>query len=102
MDERVARCLLIAKVLAADGIITDEEREFLETTMDAFGLDPHQRQQVRDLDGWDEAEPVVAALSLNERRALMDGLLQAVLADGKISPHETETIARLSQALGLS
>jgi tellurite resistance protein len=101
MDERVARCLLIAKVLAADGIITAEERELLEATMDALGLDPHQRQQVRDLDGWDEAEPIVAALSLTERRALMDGLLQAVVADGKVSPHETDAIARLSQALGL-
>lgn len=101
MDERLARCLLIARVLTADGIVTDEERDFLEHTMDAFGLDPHQRQQVRELDGWDEAEAVIAALSITERRALMDGLVQAVLVDGAISPHEMETIERLSRALGL-
>lgn len=101
MDERVARCMLIAKVLAADGIMTESEREFLETAMEALGLDPVERAQVRNLDGWDEAEPIVAALSMEEKRALMDGLVSAVLADGRVSPHEMETIERLSHALGL-
>jgi len=31
----------------------------------------------------------------------MDGLVQAVLADGKVSPHEMQTIEKLSAALGL-
>ncbi len=102
MDERVARCMLIAKVLAADGIMTDAERDFLETAMEALGLDPVERTQVRNFEGWDEAEQVIAALSLEEKRALMDGLVHAVLADGKVSPHEMQTIERLSQALGLA
>jgi tellurite resistance protein len=101
MDERVARCMLIAKVLASDGIMTAEEREFLETAMEAVGLDPVDSARVRDFEGWDEAEPIVAALSELEKRALMDGLVSAVLADGRVSPHEMETIQRLSRALGL-
>jgi uncharacterized tellurite resistance protein B-like protein len=101
MDERVARCMLIAKVLAADGIMTDQEREFLEAAMDGLALDPMQRQRVRSLEGWDEAEPIVSALDEREKRALMDGLVNAVLADGKVSPHEMDTIKKLSQALGL-
>ena len=64
MDERVARCLLIAKVLAADGMITDAERDYLEDTMDALGLDPEAKVRVRNFDGWDEAAVVVAALSI--------------------------------------
>jgi uncharacterized tellurite resistance protein B-like protein len=101
MDERLARCLLIAKVLAADGIMTDAERDFLESAMEGLGLDDEQRRQVRDFEGWDEAEPIVATLALDEKRALMDGLVHAVLADGKVSPHEMETIKKLSAALGL-
>lgn len=93
--------MLIAKVLAADGIMTDDEREFLETAMSAFGLDPLERHQVRALEGWDEAESIIAALSTTEKRALMDGLVQAVLVDGKVSPHEMDTIQRLGRALGL-
>lgn len=101
MDERVARCMIIAQVLTADGVMTDDERDFLETAMDALGLDPLQRSQVRNLEGWDEAEPVIAALGMEEKRALMGGLVHAVLADGKVSPHEMQTIERLSRALGL-
>lgn len=93
--------MLIGKVLAADGIMTDQERDFLESAMESLGLDDDARRRVRDFDGWDEAEPIVAALSLDEKRAFMDGLVAAVLADGKVSPHEMQTIEKLSQALGL-
>jgi tellurite resistance protein len=101
MDERVARCMAIAKVLAADGIVTGDEREFLESAMDALGLDPLQRHQVRELEGWEQAEPVLASLPAHEKRALVDGLVHSVLADGKVGPHEMDAIQRLSQALGL-
>ncbi|MCA9610993.1 MAG: TerB family tellurite resistance protein [Myxococcales bacterium] len=101
MDERLARCLLIAKVLTADGIMTDSEREFLESAMETLGLSDAERAQVRDLEGWDEAEPVVAAMSEESKRELMDELVRAVLADNKVSPHEMEVIEKLSGALGL-
>lgn len=101
MEARVARCMMIAKVLASDGIMTDDERDFLETAMETQELTAEERSSVRDLEGWDIAEPIVAALSIEEKRALMDGLVRAVLADNKVSPHEMDTIEKLSQALGL-
>lgn len=101
MEERLARCLLISKVLAADGIMTDAEREFLESAMEKLGLTDEERAQCRDFEGWDEAEPIVRAMSLDAKRELMDGLVLAVLADGKVSPHEMKTIEKLSAALGL-
>ncbi|MBX3269161.1 MAG: TerB family tellurite resistance protein [Sandaracinaceae bacterium] len=101
MNDRLARCLLIAKVLAADGIMTDGERDFLEGAMEELGLTSEERARCRDFDGWDEAEPIVAALSVDEKRALMDRLVLAVLADGKVSPHEMSTVEKLSAALGL-
>lgn len=101
MHERLARCLLISKVLAADGIMTDAEREFLESAMEKLGLTDEERAQCRNFEGWDEAEPIVRAMSLDAKRELMDGLVLAVLADGKVSPHEMKTIEKLSAALGL-
>jgi uncharacterized tellurite resistance protein B-like protein len=101
MNERLARCMLLAKVLNADGQIIDEESEFLEVAMEAFGLDPFERDQVRSLEGWDEAEPIVATLAQEEKRAMMDSLVAAVLVDGKVSSSEMETIEKLSTALGL-
>ncbi|MCB9598560.1 MAG: TerB family tellurite resistance protein [Sandaracinaceae bacterium] len=93
--------MLVAKVLAADGIMTDDERDFLESAMASQGLTDDERTQVRNFDGWDEAEPIVATLSLDDKRELMDGLVQAVLADGKVSPHEMTTIEQLTAVLGL-
>jgi len=101
MNDRTARCVLIARVLAADGIMTDEERAFLETSMEMLELTEDERSRVRDLDGWDEAEPIVAMLGEDEKRRFMDGLVQAVLADGKVSPHEMTAIQKLSAALRL-
>ena len=101
MEERTARCLLIAKILAADGIMTDDERDFLESAMESFELTEEERRQCRDFEGWDEAEQIVASLAIEEKRSLMDGLVQAVLADGKVSPHEMSTIEKLTAALGL-
>ena len=37
-----------------------------------------------------------------DKRALVDRLLEAALVDGKLSPHETTTIAALTKALVLS
>ncbi len=101
MEERTARCLLVAKILAADGIMTDDERSFLESTMESLELTDEERAQVRDFEGWDEAEQIVTSMALEDKRALMDGLVQAVLADGKVSPHEMTTIEKLTAALGL-
>lgn len=101
MDDRVARCLLVAKVLVADGMMTESEKEFLRQAMQRMGLDEGQREQVIALEGWDEAEPVVAALGADDKRALLDELTQAALVDGKIGANETETVARIAAALGL-
>lgn len=101
MDDRVARCLLVAKVLVADGIMTPAEREFLLEAMQRMGLDEPQRKQVIELEGWEEAEPVVAALGPDEKRALLDELTQAALVDGKLGANETETVGRIAAALGI-
>ncbi len=101
MDPKVARCLLISKVLVADGIMTESERDFLRRAMSAFGLSDEARQKVIDLEGWDEAERIVSAMSEREKRALVDDLTEAALIDGKLSPHELETVQRIAQALGV-
>ncbi len=101
MNDRVASCLLIAKVLVADGMMAEPERAFLGRTMEALRLDDAEQQRVRNLDGFDEAEAWAAKLPEARKRALVDELLEAALVDGKLSPHETKTIAALTAALGL-
>lgn len=102
MNAKVAKCLLVSKVLVADGMMTDDERGFLETMMTALGLDDDERRGVIELEGWDEAEPLVRALSLDERQQLVEQLVDAASADGRLSANELATIKRVAAALGVT
>jgi uncharacterized tellurite resistance protein B-like protein len=99
MNANVARCLLVSKVLVADGMMSDDERAFLSSMMTKLGLTDDERRRVIDLEGWDEAEPIVNALSEDERRELVEMLVDAASADGRLSPHELATVKRVSAAL---
>src|SRR5687767_2150377 len=101
MNPNVAKCLLVSKVLVADGMMSDGEREFLASMMERLGLTDDERKRVVNLEGWDEAEPIVQQLSEDERRSIVELLVDAASADGKLSPHELATVKRVSAALNL-
>jgi uncharacterized tellurite resistance protein B-like protein len=101
MNLKVAKCLLVSKVLVADGIMTENERVFLDKMMRGLGLDENERRGVLDLEGWDEAEPVVAKLSADEKREFVSMLVDASSADGRLSPLELATVKRITAALGV-
>lgn len=100
MREEVAYCHMIASVCAADGMMDGAEREFLDQAMDELGLTEEERDQVRNFEGTEEAERIVKGMSLPRRESLRDALLGATLADGKISPHESALVKRISALLG--
>ncbi|MGZ3424450.1 MAG: TerB family tellurite resistance protein [Polyangiales bacterium] len=101
MEPRVAQCLLIAKVLVADGMITPDERVFLNAAIARFGLTPEERERVIELEGWEEAEKVVAAMNETDKRDFVDTLLTAASADGRLSPLELAVVKKISSALKL-
>lgn len=101
MNLKVAKCLLVSKVLVADGIMTENERVFLDKMMRGLGLDENERRGVLDLEGWDDAEPVVAKLSTDEKREFVSMLVDASSADGRLSPLELATVKRITAALGV-
>jgi uncharacterized tellurite resistance protein B-like protein len=102
MNEKVAKCLLVSKVLVADGMMTDDERSFLDAMMTAEGLDTGERRRVIELDGWDDAERLVRELPIADRRALVEQLVDAAGADGRLSVHELATIRQLADQLGVA
>jgi uncharacterized tellurite resistance protein B-like protein len=97
----VAKCLLISKVIVADGMVTDDERAFLDHMMTKLGLDADEKKSVIELEGWDEAEGVVNTLSLDDKLALIEMLVNAAAADGHLAPTEMATIKSVEQALGI-
>ena len=101
MTSNVAKCLLISKVLVADGMMAESERAYLEAIMTRLGLDADERHAVIELEGWDAAEGIVAGLSVEERLDIIELLVDAAASDGHLSPHELATIQRVEQALGV-
>jgi uncharacterized tellurite resistance protein B-like protein len=99
MNEKVAKCLLISKVLVADGMMTDDEHAFLEALMTAEGLDADERRRVVELQGWDEAERLFRALPEERRRALLAHLVDAASADGRLSTQELAAIRAIAAGL---
>jgi len=102
MNEKVAKCLLVSKVLVADGMMTDDERGFLDAMMTAEGLDAGERRRVIELEGWDQAEALVRALPIEQRRALIAQLVDAASADGRLSANELATIRTVAAELGIT
>lgn len=101
MNANVAKCLLVSKVLVADGMMSDEEKQFLASIMKKLGLTPEEQRRVIDLEDWDAAEPIVTQLSEDERREIVEMLVDAASADGRLSALEMATVQRVSKALGL-
>ena len=101
MTPNLAKCLLVAKVLIADGMITEDEREFLNGLMTEFGLTDEERERVTALDGLDQATSFVQKLPLEERQNIVERLMDAAGADGHLSPLELATVKKVSAALGV-
>ncbi len=101
MTPNVAKCLLVSKVLVADGMMQEAERGFLRAVMEQLGLSALEQRQVIDLEGLDAADGVVRGLPAPERQALVELLVDAASADGKLGAHELDAVKRLTSALGL-
>ena len=101
MELRVAKSLLLTKVLAADGIMTENERAFLDQAMTKLGVLDSERRAIFDLEGWDEAEEALVGLSEDEKRDMVSQLVDAASSDGRLSPLEMVMVKGISKALGL-
>lgn len=101
MKANEAKCLVVSKVLVADGMMADGERDFLAELMARLGLTDEEQRRVTELEGLDAADAVVRALPVDERRELVSTMIDASGADGTLSAHELELVKRLTAALGL-
>ncbi len=102
MDPRIAKCLLVSKILVADGIMTDAERAFLSVSMTRMGLTEDERRSVFDLEGWDDAEAALVTLSDDEKREIVSTLVDAAAIDGRLSALEMQAVKQITAALGLA
>lgn len=102
MDVRIAKCLLVSKVLVADGMVSENEHAYLDALMKKHELSEAERQAVIDLEGWADAEAALVSLPESERAALVSELIDAASVDGRLSSLEAAAVKRITAALGIS
>ncbi|MEZ4379898.1 MAG: TerB family tellurite resistance protein [Nannocystaceae bacterium] len=94
-------CEIIAQVLIIDGMITDDERAFLDEVFARLGLSDDERRDVINHVNVDDAiEEKVARLAPEVREQLTAELEGAAGLDSDVSPGERDLIARVKAAMG--
>jgi uncharacterized tellurite resistance protein B-like protein len=93
-------CQIVAQLIIADAVLTDEEHDFLMRLMDRFGFDESDRQAV--INSVDIGQPIDDKLKLlddDSRRVLLDELVAVAMVDGDMAEGEAEIIATVRRAL---
>ena len=104
-ESRVALGLLLAAMVAADGVVKPVERhQLLDDLKTKFGLAPHQALRIAGNAGGERVEPdqlaALVGLALasdrgGEVKALIQELWHLAICDGELHPRERELAEHL-------
>jgi len=110
-EERAKIIELLEGMLAADEVVTDEERQFLRRVVERFGLpsqgapacgdenQKHGDRLVPSVPG--RATTILRELSPELQGKAMVLLIEAAVVDGKIAPEEHALLLASAAALGI-
>lgn len=95
--EKIVYCVLIRRVLLADGVLSPIELVFLAQVMDRYALTVEDRRAV-EVDARSIAE-LTASLADDARAELVRTLEAAAWVDGRLSPEEDAVLDDICRAL---
>lgn len=107
VEERVKVVALVESVIGADGVVSDEEREFLRRVVERFRLFDADRAG-RD-DSPDRIAPsdpgrttaTLRGLSPDVQARVMALLVEAAVVDGHLAPEERALLLASAASLGI-
>jgi len=98
--KNVVYCQLVAQLLIIDGVLTDDERSFLESLMNDLALDSAQREEVfNGVNINDTVEDRLSKLSKDSIETLLTEVRAAAAVDGTISAVERVLIGKIQSFL---
>lgn len=98
VEERAKVVGLIEAVIGADGVVSDEEREFLRRVVEKFGLRDDERVVASSAG---EATAALRALAPDVQARVMALLVEAAIVDGSVAPEERALLLASAASLGI-
>lgn len=103
VDERHKICQLIEAMLAADGAVTEVERDFLRRVVERFGLPDRDGASFSEGSESDvgRSTNTLRSLAPDVRLRVMALLVDAAVVDGVVAPEERALLMASAATLGI-
>jgi uncharacterized tellurite resistance protein B-like protein len=108
---RLAACALLLELAHADNEFSAEEQNQIESTIRShFGLDQPavmelmrlaEQERSQSLDHFQFTRLISAEFDLNQKLALAEIMWRVILADGRLSDHETHLVRKMASLMQL-
>ena len=108
----LAACALLLELAHADDEFSPEERQHIESTLrNRFGLDDAtaaelmqlaEAERAQALDHFQFTRLVAAEYDLEQKMLLAEVMWGVILADGRLSDHETHLVRKMASLMQLS
>ena len=109
---QLAACALLLELAHADGEFSPEERQHIERTLVRhFGLDEPtaaelmrlaEEERAQSLDHFQFTRLIVAEYDLAQKMVLAEVMWGVILADGRLSDHETHLVRKMASLMQLA
>jgi len=101
IEERTKVVGLIKAVIAADGVVSVEEREFLSRVVGRFGIVDHNPSDSVIPSDPGRATTTLRGLAPDVQSRVMALLVEAAVVDGKVEPEERALLLASAATLGI-
>ena len=102
LEERFKIVGLLEAVVMADGVVSDEEREFLRRVVERFGITEHDRADRPAMSASPgEAMATLRGLPQDVQTRVMALLVEAAVVDGNVAPEERALLLASAASLGI-
>ena len=100
-EEQAKIIELVEAVIGADGVVTEEERAFLQRVIERFRLSPDSRADAIAVSDPGRTTQSLRALAPDTQVRVMALLVDAAVADGKVTPEERALLLASAATLGI-
>jgi uncharacterized tellurite resistance protein B-like protein len=101
IEQRAKVCQLIEAVIAADGVVVPEERDFLKRAIARFKLPDLDEEGAHSIRDPGSATTTLRTLDPDVQTRVMALLVEAAVVDGVVEPNERALLLSAAAALGI-